>query len=110
MHRNSSKQALDGKQIKIKNWPKWYKKQFINEQAKPFRSLLYVPGHIVLYLGEYRGEPVIMHTYWGIRKKDGTKLVTGRTIISSTEPGKERKDVKERAKLINTLRTIVNFD
>ena len=110
LHRNSSKQALDGKQIKIKNWPKWYKKQFINEQAKPFRSLLYVPGHIVLYLGEYRGEPVIMHTYWGIRKKDGTKLVTGRTIISSTEPGKERKDVKERAKLINTLRTIVNFD
>ena len=110
LRRNSSKQALDGKQIKIKNWPKWYKKRFINENAKPFRSLLYVPGHIVLYLGQYKGEPVIMHTYWGIRKKDGTKLVTGRTIISTTEPGKERKDVKERSKLINTLRTIVNFD
>ena len=110
LHRNSSKQAKDGTQIKIKNWPKWYKKRFINENANPFRSLLYVPGHIVLYLGQYKGEPVIMHTYWGIRKKDGTKLVTGRTIISTTEPGKERKDVKERAKLINTLRTIVNFD
>lgn len=110
LRRNSSKQALDGEQIEIKNWPKWYKKQFINENAKPFRSLLYVPGHIVLYLGEYQGEPVIMHTYWGIRKKDGTKLITGRTIISSTEPGKERKDINERSKLINTLRTIVNFD
>jgi len=110
LQRNSSKQAKDGTQITIKNWPKWYKKKFINENAKPFRSLLYVPGHIVLYLGEYKGEPVIMHTYWGIRKKDGSKLITGRTIISSTEPGKERKDVKERAKLINTLRTIVNFD
>ena len=110
LHRNSSKQAKDGTQIRIKNWPKWYKKKFINEHAKPFRSLLYVPGHIVLYLGQYKGEPVIMHTYWGIRKKDGSKLVTGRTIISTTEPGKERPDIKERAKLINTLRTIVNFD
>jgi len=109
LHRNSSKQVKDGTQIRIKNWPKWYKKKFINEHAKPFRSLLYVPGHIVLYLGQYKGEPVIMHTYWGIRKKDGSKLVTGRTIISTTEPGKERPDIKERAKLINTLRTIVNF-
>ncbi|HFQ62387.1 MAG TPA: glycoside hydrolase [Epsilonproteobacteria bacterium] len=109
LRRNSSKQAKDGTSIKIKNWPKAYKKQFINQYAKPFRSLLYVPGHIVLYLGQYKGEPVIMHTYWGIRKKDGTKLVTGRTIITTTEPGKERKDVKERSKLINTLKSIVNF-
>jgi hypothetical protein len=50
-----------------------------------------------------------MHTYWGIRKKDGTKLITGRTIITSTEPGKERSDVKESSKLINTLKTIVKF-
>jgi len=109
LRRNSSKQAQDGESIKIKNWPKAYKKKFINENAKPFRSLLYVPGHIVLYLGQFKGEPVIMHTYWGIRKNDGTKLVTGRTIITTTEPGKERKDVKERSKLINTLKSIVNF-
>jgi hypothetical protein len=50
-----------------------------------------------------------MHTYWGARKKNGTKLITGRTIITTTEPGKERSDIKERSKLINTLRTIVNF-
>ncbi|HHE05715.1 MAG TPA: glycoside hydrolase [Epsilonproteobacteria bacterium] len=109
LRRNSSKQAKDGTPIKIKNWPKAYKKKFINQNAKPFRSLLYVPGHIVLYLGQFKGEPVIMHTYWGIRKTDGTKLVTGRTIITTTEPGKERKDVKERSKLINTLKSIVNF-
>ena len=109
LRRNSSKQAKDGQQIKIKNWVKSYKKQFIIQNAKPFRSLLYVPGHIVLYLGQYKGEPVIMHTYWGIRKNDGTKLITGRTIITTTEPGKERADVKERSKLINTLKTIVNF-
>jgi len=68
-----------------------------------------VPGHIVLYLGQFKGEPVIMHTYWGIRKKDRTKLITGRTIITSTEPGRERKDIREKSKLINTLKTIVKF-
>jgi cell wall-associated NlpC family hydrolase len=109
LHRNSSKQAKDGEQIYIKGLAKKAKKRAIIKNAKPFRSLLYVPGHIVLYLGEYRGEPVIMHTYWGIRKKNGSKLVTARTIITSTEPGKERKDIKEKSKLINTLKYIVNF-
>jgi len=109
LRRNSSKQAKDGTTVFIKGLPKSAKKKRIIQKAEPFRSLLYVPGHIVLYLGEYKGEPVIMHTYWGIRKNDGTKLITGRTIITTTEPGKERPDVREKSKLINTLKTIVNF-
>ena len=109
LRRNSSKQAKDGKSIYIKGLPKQAKKKKIIREAEPFRSLLYVPGHIVLYLGQYKGEPVIMHTYWGIRKNDGTKLITARTIITTTEPGKERKDIREKSKLINTLKTIVKF-
>jgi len=109
LRRNSSKQAKDGTDINIKGLSKTEKKKKIIKYADPFRSLLYVPGHIVLYLGQYKGEPVIMHTYWGIRKKDKTKLITGRTIITSTEPGKERRDTREGSKLINTLKTIVKF-
>ena len=109
LRRNSSKQAQDGHTVNIRGIAKNQKKKKIIQKAEPFRSLLYVPGHIVLYLGHYKGEPVIMHTYWGIRKNNGAKLITGRTIITSTEPGKERADVRERSKLINTLQTIVNF-
>jgi len=109
LRRNSSKQAKDGSNINIKGLKKAEKKKKIIHDAEPFRSLLYVPGHIVLYLGQFRGEPVVMHTYWGIRKKDRTKLITGRTIITTTEPGKERADVREKSKLINTLKTIVKF-
>jgi len=107
--RNSSKQAKAGKSVPIKGLPKQQKKKKIIQEAEPFRSLLYVPGHIVLYLGEYKGEPVIMHTYWGIRKNDGSKLITGRTIITTTEPGKERRDTREKSRLINTLKMIVKF-
>jgi len=110
LRRNSSKQAKDGTRTTyIKGIPKRAKKKKIIQKAEPFRSLLHVPGHIVLYLGQYKGEPVIMHTYWGIRKKNGSKLVTGRTIITTTEPGKERRDIKETSKLINTLKTIIHF-
>ena len=109
LRRNSSKQAKDGTSLSIKKLEKNIKKRVILKNAKPFRSLLYVPGHIVLYMGQYRDEPVIMHTYWGIRKNDRTKLITGRTIITSTEPGKERKDISEKSKLINTLTNIVTF-
>ena len=95
LRRNSSKQAEDGHSINIKGLSKSKKKKTIISDAEPFRSLLYVPGHIALYLGQYKGEPVIMHTYWGIRKNDKTKLITGRTVITTTEPGKERDDVRE---------------
>ena len=110
LRRNSSKQAQDGSRTTyIKGLPKSTKKRKIIKEAEPFRSLLHVPGHIVLYLGQYKGEPVIMHTYWGIRKNNGSKLVTGRTIITTTEPGKERRDIRERSKLINTLKNIIHF-
>jgi len=109
LRRNSSKQAQDGKILSIKDIPKESKKATIIKYAKPFRSLLFVPGHIVLYLGHYKNEPIILHTYWGIRKTDLTKRITARTIITTTEPGRERNDIREASKLIYTLRYIVNF-
>ncbi|SFV60449.1 Putative lipoprotein [hydrothermal vent metagenome] len=109
LRRNSNKQAQDGKSKSIRKYKKWQKKRVIISKAKPFRSLLYVKGHIVLYIGEYRGEPIIMHTYWGTRLKDGSKYILGRTLISTTEPAKELKNIKESSKLINTLSNIITF-
>jgi cell wall-associated NlpC family hydrolase len=109
LRRNSSKQARDGQYINIKKFKKANKKKVIKKYAEPFRSLLFVPGHIVLYLGQYKGEPVIMHTYWGTRLKDGSKHILARNVITTTEPGKELSNIKESSKLANTLRAIVNF-
>ena len=109
LQRNSTKQAKDGISTDIKRLSKDRKKKAIVEIAQPFKSLLYTKGHVMLYLGDNNGEPVIMHTYWGVRKNDGTKHITGRTIISTTEPGAELPNVKEKAKLINTIKAIVNF-
>jgi cell wall-associated NlpC family hydrolase len=110
LDRNSAKQAKAGKSISIKQIKdKTEKKAAIIKYAKPFRSLLYVPGHIGLYLGQYKGEPIIMHTYWGIRLKNWDKYTLSQTIITTTEPAKEHPQIREKSKLIHTLKTIVTF-
>jgi len=107
--RNSAKQAKAGKSINIKGLTKKAKKAAIIKHAKPFASMLYVPGHIGIYLGHYKSEPIIMHTYWGVRLNDWSKYTLARTIITTTEPGKELPQIREKSKLINTLQRIVNF-
>lgn len=109
LDRNSGQQAKNGCQVSIKSLDKNDKKKKILENAKPFRSMLFVPGHIVLYIGEYNNEPVVMHAYWGIRQNDWTKLITGRTIISTTEPAKELNSTRAGSQLIETLQSIVSF-
>ena len=108
--RNSRQQANNGNEfISLKGLNTKTKQKTILANAKPFRSLLFVPGHITLYLGERKGEPIILHNYWGVRLKDGSKKVLARAIISTTKPGMELANVKKRSMLINTLTGIVNF-
>ena len=109
LERNSRDQAKDGTQISLLGLSAEEKKAKILQDAIPFRSMLFVPGHIVLYMGQFQGEPVIMHSYWGIRQQDFTKLITGRTIITTTQPGKELPFVRKESQLIETLQSIVLF-
>jgi len=110
LSRNSRQQANNGNEfISLKGLNAKSKQATILANAKPFRSMLFVPGHITLYLGEKNGEPIILHNYWGVRMNDGSKKVMARAIITTTKPGKELKNVKKRSMLINTLTGIVNF-
>ncbi len=110
LRRNSKEQRYDGKRvISIRGMSPKKKKRTILKRAKPFRSLLYVKGHIVLYVGKQKGEPLILHNYWGARLNSGKKLIFGRAIITTTQIGKERKDIKKRVMLLNTLSKIINF-
>jgi len=110
LRRNSSDQAKDGKAvIDIKPLKGAAKKAAILKYARPFRSLLYVPGHIGIYIGRYKNEPVLMHTYWGVRLKDHSKYTLSHTIITTTEPGKELSALRRKSMMSNTLQKIINF-
>lgn len=42
-------------------------------------TIIHLDGHIVLYIGEYKGEPYIIHTVWG---ENGTHFALGRTAVT----------------------------
>lgn len=45
------------------------KKEFIVNNAKTVRSVLYLKGHIMLYIGQKSdGELLVIHDAWGIKK------------------------------------------
>ena len=66
----------------------------------PFYSLLWLKGHIGLYLGTdpASGEPLLLHNIWGVRTRDEEgregRAVIGRLVITSLAPGEERADVE----------------
>lgn len=69
------------------------KEEEIRSKSLPFLTLIHKPGHVMLYVGEDGdGRPLVFHSAWSIRLKDGeggrTKVI-GTSAITSLEPGKE---------------------
>lgn len=64
--RNSASQAKMGKsQIKLNRLNDTQKISKLRDSSDIGATILHLPGHIVLYLGEYKGVPYIIHTAWG---------------------------------------------
>lgn len=67
------------------------KENRIRAEAIPFQTLLYLPGHIGLYIGQFDGKAVMLHNMWGIRIFETERYVVGKTVITTLYPGKELK-------------------
>ncbi len=111
LERNSSKQIEIGKYISIKDYSNEKKKKFIIQNATPFLTLIYLKGHIMLYIGEQDGEPLVFHNFWGIKTAlengDFGRFVVGKTAITTLEAGKELKNYVKEKSLITRIEGIV---
>ncbi len=110
LQRNSYGQAQDGHFISLKNKTNQEKKDIIKSKAIPFLSLIYIKGHIALYLGIYKNEPVIFHSFWGvktIKNNISNRYIVGKSIISSLEPGKEIKTYNKEQTILHKIKGIV---
>ncbi len=87
--RNSRAQAQIGEVISLANMTTKEKEKEILKKAIPFQSFIFLPGHIGLYVGEYKGQAVMLHNVWGIRLKNNGRFVVGKTVITSLYPGME---------------------
>ena len=92
--RNSKEQAeTAGRFINIRNLSPAEREAQIIKQGAPWRTLLWTPGHIMLYIGVHKGQPLIFHNFWSIRTQDAEgnkgKLIVGKAAITTLRPGRE---------------------
>ncbi|RXJ70072.1 hypothetical protein CRV08_00475 [Halarcobacter ebronensis] len=98
LNRNSKAQTFGHKYLDVSKLNDKEKKEFIVKNGTPFLTLVYLSGHIMLYIGTFNNEPLVMHNMWGVRTwrslfSQGRKVV-GKTVITTLEPGIELESAK----------------
>lgn len=96
--RNSYDQAHSYTYVDLSQLSNKEKTQRLIEQGVPFRTLIYMPGHIMLYLGEQNGQPYAFHNVWALKTQTGFhktegRAVIGRAVITPVDIGKHVKSV-----------------
>lgn len=80
------------------------KKEFLKNFAKPYLSLLYLKGHIMLYVGSFKDKELAIHSIWGLRKSESKRLLISRSVITSLEIGKG--EIADENLLLSKLKEI----
>lgn len=79
----SYSQATYKKYFNMKDMDTESKLNFIKNNATPFATILYRKGHVMLYIGNYNDDVIVLHNIWGIKTIDD-KGIEGRKIIGKT--------------------------
>jgi cell wall-associated NlpC family hydrolase len=111
IERNSFGQTKSGTYISAKEFTDNEKLTLIKQKGIPFLTLIYIKGHIGLYLGTYKGTPLMFHSTWGIKtldeQNDNGRIIVGKSVISSLELGKEFNIYDETNNYLHHMRGIV---
>ena len=90
--RNSRYQAQTGRVLEVGDLAPGEKAALLLEEGKPFRTLVGMPGHIMLYVGVHGETPVVFHNTWGIKTLENGRegrYIIGRALFTSLEAGKD---------------------
>lgn len=111
LSRNSKSQTQNGLYIDISNLSNSQKKEFIRKNAIPYLTLVYLKGHIMLYVGLKENEPIVAHNLWSIRLKNffglKSRHLVGKSIISTLDVGKELNNFDEKNSILTKIQGIV---
>jgi hypothetical protein len=106
--RNSASQAKSGVYISLEGMTGEEKEQAILKNGVPYLTLIWMPGHILLYIGQYKGHPAVFHEPWGLRTldPDGSegRRVIGKTVITTLRVGEIYPEVGPDRILLNRVR------
>ncbi len=103
--RNSAAQSRKGEVISFEGMSNDEKVSMIKTKGVPFETIIYLKGHVLLYIGTYQDNVLVMHNIWGIRTidKEGNKgrHIIGKAVISTLELGAELEEYDPTMKLLN---------
>lgn len=105
--RNSASQAKKGEVISFAGLDNGQKLALIKEKAVPFETILYKKGHVLLYIGTYENNVMVMHNIWGIRTIDPTgkkgRVIVGKAVITTLQLGQELENFDLNNMLLSKL-------
>lgn len=111
LERNSKAQTKLHKYIDLSDLSPNEKKVYIKENAIPFLTLIYLKGHIMLYIGMNKNEPMVMHNMWGVRTWEfpftSARNIVGKTVITTLQPGLELKNIDKKKTILQKIQGIV---
>jgi hypothetical protein len=90
MPRDSEVQAKTGEEILGPKTRSLIEKEKALNSASPLTTLLWLPGHIMLYLGSENGRHYVIHSIWGFRETRQSKVLlekVGRVAVSDLDLG-----------------------
>lgn len=111
--RNSLAQAQVKKSMQdLSQLSRKQKERYIIEHGIPFGSVLYLKGHIMLYIGEYQGRVMVAHSAWSVKTSTlfrKYKNMLGGVVVTSLYAGKEHNGIFSKKLLLDRITGITNF-
>jgi cell wall-associated NlpC family hydrolase len=106
--RNSRHQALEGGAfVDLRDVSAKAKEKMILKDGIPYMTLLWLKGHIMLYMGSYNGEILVFHNFWSARdkksKRKTSKQIVGHAAITTLQPGSKSKRHRQGRGYLNEI-------
>lgn len=104
--RNSASQKNIGEFFDLSRFSNKEKNEIIKNFGAPYQTLVYLPGHIMLYVGNDDTNALLLHNIWGLRTlQDDTegRYIIGKTIVSDLFIGEGKKSIDQKKLLISRV-------
>ncbi|OPL15475.1 MAG: hypothetical protein AVO39_07990 [delta proteobacterium MLS_D] len=82
------------------------KERLIIETALPFATILWMPGHVALYIGEREGRAMVLHVMWGVRRRTllgEDRVIVGGCAVTTLRAGIEHPGVRPADLLVSRI-------
>lgn len=102
--RNSAAQAkYANNMIDLSAYSAKEKEKMIIQKATPFATILWLKGHIMLYLGVYEGRAIVAHSAWSVMTRkmfSKTENLLGGVVITTLTPESDKNGIFVKSKTL----------